>query len=270
MRRKAFTLTEVLVVTSATAMLIGLLAPALNVTRQRAKAVACSSNLKQLMYALVIYEQENRTFPYGFDNKDFFNRPLPPGGYPGHHSRDRLGWWWFHYLRDTLGEKFDKGTVFWCPSRNVNDFHILCGNYGVNRAVCKDAKKFGCNEFFGMPLGLNRIRRPAETLLIVDSGYSLISWYAATDANLPRLRFENKKREGAFYVPGLSINQERFLDGTISPGFEGDAIDGRHLDKTVNVGFADSHLARLKADDLFVEEVDNGRYRNLSPLWLSE
>ena len=110
-------------------------------------------------------------------------------------------------------------------------------------------------------MSLYTIRRPAETLLLTDSGYSLTSWKGATNA--PVQPFENTAREGSFYVPGLTINQDR----VIFPGQESDAIYGRHLNKSVNVGFTDGHISRLKADELLVEEID-GEYSNRSPLWL--
>ena len=267
MRRFGFTLIELLVVIAVIAMLIGILVPALRAARQQTRTIVCGSNLKQLALALTVYEQENGTFPYGFDDSNSANVE-PPGDYPGG-TRDLKGWWWFHLLADSLEDSFGKGSILWCPSRNVKDPYVLCGNYGVNRAICMDqpnpeAGKLD-GEFVGTPLGLNQIRRPAETLLIADSGYSLISWRAAT--NVAGKRFENQAREGAFYVPGLSVNKERILEGTISPGHEQDAIDGRHPNKTANVGFVDGHLARLKADDLFVEET-GGSYNSLSPLWL--
>ncbi len=267
MRRSGFTLIELLVVIAVLAMLIGLLVPTLSAARQQARAVACGSNLGQLALALTMYEQENGTFPHGFDNSAF-GAVIPPGGYPGSAVRDLQGLWWFHFLAGTLGENFEKGSVVWCPSRNVKDPYVLCGNYGVNRAICKDAlgiTGITGSEFVGTPLGLNQIRSPAKTLLITDSGYSLISWRAATNASGPY--FDNPRRESAFYVPGLRINNQRLLEETISPGCEQDAIYGRHPSKTVNVVFADGHLARLKADDLFVEET-SGSYSNRSPLWL--
>jgi len=46
-----------------------------------------------------------------------------------------------------------------------------------------------------------------------------------------------------------------------------DAIYGRHPNKTVNVGFADGHVSRTKANDLFVEKTNDG-YTNKSPLWV--
>ncbi len=266
MKRNGFTLIELLAVIATVAILIAITLPVLHISRQQARAAVCGSNLKQLTLTLIMYEHGNGTFPYAFVDSEV----EPPGGYVGKvsHGDDR-GWWWFHFLAGSLGENFDKGTIFWCPSRNVKDpgvkTNILCGNYGVNRSICKHPEDIGeIEEFTGIPLGLNQIRRPAKTLLIIDSGYSLISWRAATDElNALDQPFENIKREEAFYIPGLWINEQR----TFSPACERDAIDGRHPNKTVNVGFVDGHIDHVKADDLFVEEA-GGNYSNRSPLWL--
>lgn len=262
MRGAGFTLVELLVVIAVIAVLMGILIPISHTAREQTRAVVCSSNLKQLSLALITYAQENETFPYGFDDSEF-GIIIPPGGYPGNAIYDLQGSWWFHSLSGVRGQNYDKGTIHWCPSRNVRDPFVLCGNYGVNRAICKDALGFTDIEFVGAPLALHQIRRPAETLLITDSGYSLISWRGAINTTVPP--FENTARKGAFYLPGLRINEQR----TILPGHEADAIDGRHLNRSVNVGFVDGHVSRLKADDLLVEEID-GRYRNRSPLWLSK
>jgi len=259
MKRVGFTLVELLVVIAVIAILVAMVLPVARVVKQQAKAVMCKSNLKQLSTALTVYENENGIFPNGFDDLSHA-QVEPPDGYPGTASCDKQGWWWFHFLADTLGENFEKGTVFWCPSRKIKEPFVLCGNYGVNRAICKDVQPQN-GEFAGTPLGLDQIRRPARTLLVIDSGYSLISWRGVTDANIQP--FENPMRTGAFYVPGLAVNKER----DISPGFELDALNGRHPNRTVNVVFADGHLAHLRADDLFVEEID-GKYTNRSPLWV--
>ena len=111
------------------------------------------------------------------------------------------------------------------------------------------------------PLRSNDIPHPARTLLIVDSGYSIISWWHATD--VPPETLDRKKIEDTAYVPGLEINKEKDL----WPGQIEDAVDGRHPNKTVNVGFADGTVTRKKADDLFVEK-SGDTYINRSPLWL--
>lgn len=269
MRRAAFTVIELIVVIAIIAVLIGILAPALGAIKNQSRALHCRSNLRQLSLAFIVYEQEHETFPYGFNRNLNLLTTEPPTGFPGDKVLDFKGLWWFHYLASTLEENFEEGTVFWCPSRNIREDlpkpYIICGNYGVNRAICKDARKIGTNEFFGTPLALGQIPRPSQTLLVMDSGYSLISWWGVTNATVEGKPFENADRKDCFYVPGASTNSKR----KILSGFESDALDGRHPNKTVNVIFTDGHLDCITADDLFVEDI-GGDYTNRSPLWLPQ
>ncbi len=256
------TLVELLAVIAIIALLIAILIPSLQSSRRQVKAVLCSSNIKQLLFGLFSYETENETFPYGFNNTT--GQP-PPGGYPGNSAHDRMGWWWFNYIEGFYSKSKSKKTVLWCPSRQIRSReldYVLHGNYGVNQSVCKSSSGVESHsEFIGMPLRSSDISRPAETLLIVDSGYSMITWWHAADT--PPVALGNTIIEDTAYIPGLKINTGRAL----WPGQERDAINGRHPNKSVNVGFADGHISRTKADDLLVEKTDDG-YKNRSPLWL--
>lgn len=262
MRRYGFTLIELLVVIAIIALLIAVLVPSLQSSRRQAKAVLCSSNIKQLLLGLFSYETENETFPYGFD--DTTGQP-PPGGYTGASMCDRVGWWWFNYIEGFYSKSKSKKTVLWCPSRQIRSReldYVLHGNYGVNRFICKSSSgSQSHSEFIGKPLRSSDIPHPAQALLIVDSGYSIITWWHATDT--PPVALGNTIIEDTAYIPGLRINVERDL----WPGQERDAINGRHPNKTVNVGFVDGHISRTKADDLLVEKTDDS-YKNRTPLWL--
>jgi prepilin-type processing-associated H-X9-DG protein len=88
----------------------------------------------------------------------------------------------------------------------------------------------------------------------------MINWWHATDS--PPVSLSSIIEDTA-YIPGLCINKDRLL----WPGEEWDAINGRHPNRTVNVGFVDGHVSRTKADDLLVERAGDS-YKNLSPLWL--
>lgn len=129
MCKKGFTLVELLVVISISAMLLAFIMPSLDKIRENAKTVVCSSNIKQLVICLQLYENENACFPPSFYRNIFTQ---PPGGFLGLHNIDKRGWWWQNYLESYL----DDVSKFKCPSKNISDFrlknNILCSNYGVN------------------------------------------------------------------------------------------------------------------------------------------
>jgi len=264
MRRLGFTLVEVIVVISIIAVLVAILAPALRKSRLQAKAAVCTSNVRQLNLALYAYAADNQRFPYGFDN---ISGTAPADGYAGGHQYDRMGWWWFNYL-EGFYEKTMKRSILDCPAKQIHHSDlkedILCGNYGVNLSICRmSTGKSSQAEFTGEPRAIVEITRPSSTLLLVDAGYAIISWWHAADN--PPMSLGDSMIEDTAYVPGLSINEDRLL----WPGQRYDALFGRHPNKTVNVGFVDGHVARTEAEDLLVSE-DTPGYRNLVPLWCPE
>ena len=258
MKRPCFTLIELLVVIAIITLLAALSIGVLRNSKQRTKSLLCMSRIRQLAVGLIMYEEDNQTFPYGF--RDEFTPP--PGGYPGSPLYDRPGWWWFHSMQ---GYGDTNESIFYCPSKSLGVPRlkkcILYGNYGVNRSICRSPDDTGSRkEFAGAPLARGDMPQLSRTLLIVDSGYSIISWWYATD--VPPVPISGIGGRDAAYVPGLEINKNRKL----LPGQEQDAVDGRHPNKTVNVGFADGHVSATKANDLFVEKTNDG-YTNRSPLW---
>ena len=263
MKCEGFTVIELLVVIAVIALIIAISLPIFNNSRLQAEAVECKNNIKQLSLILTMYEGDYGTFPYAVDETI---REIPPGGEPGSPMYDRAGLWWINHIIDYSRKNRDKISIILCPSKKINDIklknNVLCGNYGVNLSICKNLMGSRSQaEFYGTPLSSSNILHPSRSLLVMDSGYSMISWWHVTD--IPPAPLVGSKNEVAAYVPGLKINKDKT---TLWPGQKGDAIVGRHPNKIVNVGFVDGHVDHENAEELFVENTETG-YNNRYPLW---
>src|SRR5438046_15936 len=79
--QRAFTLVELLVVIGIIALLVGILLPALNKARRAAATVQCSSNMRQISLAMLMYINNNKG-------------QMPPASVPVIAGIYDRGWWW--------------------------------------------------------------------------------------------------------------------------------------------------------------------------------
>ncbi|MEN6333469.1 MAG: DUF1559 domain-containing protein [Phycisphaerales bacterium] len=273
MRRRGFTLIELLVVVALVSLLVTLSVEGLRIVRGQARAVACAANIRQLSTGLFAYEASYDRFPPGYEIPDprIGGRNAGSAGF-----LDAGGWWWFDRIQKMNHLTRDGYKGLACPSKRQGhpwlDADILVGNYGANFSVFRSWQYMNFYKpFYGLPLSLQQIPRPSQTLLLADSGYSLITWWHVADEPPVEFPTFNSNAEviplgtaqHAAYVPGMSLNRDKAL----CLGQAEDAIGGRHPHKTVNVAMADGSVGiRRPADSLSVERTGDDQWSN-SPLW---
>lgn len=132
-RTDRFTLIELLVVIAIIAILAAMLLPALAKAREKARAISCTSNCKQLALGLQLYVQENDdSLIYGTYYVPGTTTTLPVPSSWGNPS-GFTGAGWYNYLYPQVGD----AKTFKCPSKPSYTFAT---HYG-----------FSYSQMYGMP-----------------------------------------------------------------------------------------------------------------------
>jgi prepilin-type N-terminal cleavage/methylation domain-containing protein/prepilin-type processing-associated H-X9-DG protein len=157
-RNRAFTLIELLVVIAIIAILAAILFPVFAQAREKARQVQCLSNTKQIALGIYQYAQD-------------YDETLPVLGVNAQ-LRGRWQFQIFPYVKNV--------DIYTCPNIPTNRWVPPTGGavgtsdrggYGWNLALTADATSTGGNLTIAPGYSLAKILKPAETIIVGDTGF---------------------------------------------------------------------------------------------------
>jgi prepilin-type processing-associated H-X9-DG protein/prepilin-type N-terminal cleavage/methylation domain-containing protein len=265
MRRRAFTLVELLVVIGIIALLISILMPTLSAARKASEATKCSAHLHGMAQAWQMYTNQYKMCVPGRLEKlqgAGGNYGLGDGG-------DEYRPRWYELLGAMVGQYANKNPKateddtwqitndwFLCPS--VPEYNNSRNYvYGYNHLFLGDARpkggiaNLGTKQWINYPVRAGQIRAASETVMIADSMGT-----AAAVAPTKRMGYYNngiKDPDAAcnkgylIDVPRATANSGR-ADVELS-GIYYSGPDPRHK-KRANVAFCDGHVEGKTLEEL--------------------
>jgi prepilin-type N-terminal cleavage/methylation domain-containing protein len=152
--RRGFTLIELLVVIAIIAILASLLLPALARAKEKAKAIKCISNIRQMALGYNLYAQDNTDDVVTL----YLFETAPPGAFfPGGVT------WWADLLRPYL----QSTNITACPSVLANTAYIAGGPGGFGIALSHPELSAWSDSWRPK---LTTLKNPVKKLPFVDAG----------------------------------------------------------------------------------------------------
>lgn len=209
-RNAGFTLIELLVVIAIIAILAAILFPVFAKAREKARQTACTSNMKSLGTAIMMYSQDyDEMYPFAYLDRTYAGEAFSH---------------WFVNLQPYIKNE----EVYLCPSAPSTNVYI--GNYSSNRGIMP----YHHAGSLTAAMSTASITAPAEIYAIFDGSYFSL---ANTDLGLNGM--------WDAWLPGAGgFNGQPFIGANTA--YKADYMGGRH-NEGINMAFADGHVKFLKS-----------------------